>query len=254
MTGPIVRGLGQLLRKARKLAHLLPDPLFRHGLRHGVAAAVEHRRILTPLGGLGTVIDVGAHTGQFSLLAARLFPDARIHAVEPLPAAAAVYDRVFADAPIGRGRITVHRAAAGAEPGMAALHVSRRSDCSSLLPIGGGQVAFAPGSEAAGIVMVPVEPLDRLLPLDSLPRPILLKLDVQGGELDALRGAGRLLSLADHVYAEVSFVPLYEGQPLAPAIVAHLAGHGFGLAGVNTPSFGPAGGCVQADLLFRRTG
>jgi FkbM family methyltransferase len=41
-----------------------------------------------------------------------------------------------------------------------------------------------------------------------------IKLDVQGAELDVLRGAGPLLGQAVGMEVEVEFVPLYEGQPL----------------------------------------
>ncbi|WP_434625540.1 FkbM family methyltransferase [Azospirillum sp. B2RO_4] len=238
---------GAFWRKARKLARLLGNPAFRRGLRFGVAAAIEHRTILGALP-VATVIDVGANTGQFSLLAASLYRNAAIHAVEPLPAAAAVFTRLFADS----ARVRLYRVAAGAGAANAPLHVSRRHDCSSLLPIAGGQTDFAPGTEAVGTITVPVRPLDELIAPDDLVRPVLLKLDVQGGELQALQGAGRLLAAVDHVYVEVSFLPLYDGQPLAHAVVEHLAGQGFGLAGTNHPTFDRAGRCVQVDLLFSR--
>lgn len=238
---------GTFWRKARKLVRLLGNPAFRRGLRFGVAAAIEHRTILGALP-VATVIDVGANTGQFSLLAASLYRNAAIHAVEPLPAAAAVFTRLFADS----ARVRLYRVAAGAGTANAPLHVSRRHDCSSLLPIAGGQTDFAPGSEAVGTITVPVRPLDDLIAPDDLIRPVLLKLDVQGGELQALQGARRLLAAVDHVYVEVSFLPLYDGQPLAHAVVDHLAGHGFGLAGTNHPTFDRADRCVQVDLLFSR--
>lgn len=234
-------------RKALKLRLLLPDPLFRRGLAHGVAAAVEHRAALAGLAP-ATVIDVGAHRGQFSLLAAALFPEAVIHALEPQREAADAHARLFA----GNPRVRLHRVAAAERAGEAVLHLARRSDCASLLPIGDGQRRFAPDSAPAGTRSVPVATLDGLFPADAVARPCLLKLDVQGGELAALRGAGRLLGVVDHVYAELSFRPLYDGQPLAHELVAHLAAQGFGLAGVGVVTRDAMGACVQADLLFRR--
>lgn len=53
-----------------------------------------------------------------------------------------------------------------------------------------------------------------------------LKLDVQGAELEVLRGASASLRDALFVEAEVEFVPLYLNQPLFSDITAELASHG----------------------------
>lgn len=57
----------------------------------------------------------------------------------------------------------------------------------------------------------------------------LLKLDAQGGELDALRGAQNLLARGgiSLIYSEVEFVQFYEGQPLFHDIWMYLQGHGY---------------------------
>lgn len=242
-------GLGEHWRKARKLAAILPSPVMRRGLWLGVAAAVENMRILRPLA-FATIIDAGANKGQFSLLMRYLNPGAAIVAFEPMADAAQVFDRLFA----ADERTRLHRVALGRSGGMATLHVSRRPDSSSLLPISELQSRFAPGTGPAGLERVAVERLDHVLTDADIVAPALLKLDVQGGELAALEGCGDRLAAFDHIYAEVSFVPLYRGQALAHEVVAFLAAHDFALSGVNRPSHGPDGTCVQADLLFRRGG
>lgn len=235
------------LRRIWKLARLLGRREFRRGLRFGVAASLEN---LPALNGLkvATVIDVGANVGQFSLLMTALRPDAAVHAFEPLASSASVLSRLFVSNP----RVRVHRCAVGAGNGEAILHISRRADNSSLLPIGAGQLRFAPGTDAVAAVPVPVRTLDSEIVAERLARPVLLKLDVQGGELAALEGAERLLSVVEHVYVEVSFAPLYDGQPLAAAIVGHLQARGFVLAGIGGCSYGQDGCIVQADLLLSR--
>ena len=94
--------------------------------------------------------------------------------------------------------------------------------------------------------------LDDILKPQTLPGPILVKLDVQGFELAALQGMPNLLEQALFVYTEVSFVELYEKQPLADEIIAWLADRGFSLSGVHNPTFMENGATVQADLLFTR--
>jgi hypothetical protein len=71
-----------LLRKTIKAARLLRTEIFRYGLRHGVAASIEHEGALSGLG-VRTVVDIGANLGQFSLLAPVLYHGARIYAFEP---------------------------------------------------------------------------------------------------------------------------------------------------------------------------
>lgn len=242
----IARGLLRTGGRVRKLLRLLSRREFRRGLRLGVAASVESLPVLRGLP-VATVVDVGANVGQFSLLMTALCPDAAIHAFEPHDGSAKLFARLFADAP----RVSLHRCAVGAEECQGVLHVSRRADNSSLLPIGAAQLRFAPGTDAVAAVEVPVRTLDSVLPA-ALPRPVLLKLDVQGGELAALKGAERLLDTVDHVYVEVSFTALYDGQPLADAVVAHLHARGFRLTGIGGLARTRDGRIVQADLLLSR--
>ena len=54
-----------------------------------------------------------------------------------------------------------------------------------------------------------------------------LKIDVQGAELDVLRGAERQLQTITVVHVEVEFVPIYRGQPLFADIDQFLRAHGF---------------------------
>lgn len=60
--------------------------------------------------------------------------------------------------------------------------------------------------------------------LDGLDAVNVVVLDLQGLELRALRGAGRLLEHVDYVYSEVNREPLYVGCPLIGELDEHLAG------------------------------
>lgn len=53
------------------------------------------------------------------------------------------------------------------------------------------------------------------------------KIDVQGGDLDVLRGAERMLGKVLALQIEVEFVPLYQGVPLFGDIDVHLRRGGF---------------------------
>lgn len=238
--------LSPLPRKLSKLVALVQDPVFIRGLCKGVAATVEHRELLEQLRP-GIVVDVGANRGQFSLLARSLFPDAQVIAFEPLAGAASDYSRLFGD----DEQVTLHCCALGSRTARVEMYVSRRDDCSSLLPIGPDQVRFASGTGLARREPVLVERLDALLQPQDLDGDALLKIDVQGYELEVIRGAGELLDQFRHIYCEVSFIPLYLGQPLATDVINALADRGYRLTSVNQVSF-LDGVPAQADMLFER--
>lgn len=234
-------------RRAVKLLRLLPDPAFRRGLRLGVGAAIEHRAVLAPLG-LRTVVDIGANIGQFSLLARALYPSARIVGFEPLPEAAARYRRVFT----GDDCATLIQAAVAPQRGTATLRVSAAADSSSLLPITPRQVARFPGTQEVGLIPVAAGPLGDHLDRAAIAAPALLKIDVQGFELEVLRASLPLLDAFEYVYVEASFEELYAGQALVPEVRAYLEGCGFREMGCFNTVRLRDGTPVQADFLFQR--
>ncbi len=241
---------GSLLRKARKALRCLPDPLWRRALPMGVAPSFEHAALLATLPPPRTVLDIGANVGQFALLALRAFPEARIHSFEPIPKAA----DTFAAATRGEARVTLHRTALGRAASEAEIHLTAALDSSSLLAPG-LQSRIFPGTDAVGTITVPVARLDAVLAPDTLEGPVLMKIDVQGFEAEVLAGATGLLDRIDRIFVELSFVELYEGQPLAHEILGWLAARDFLLDGVYTGEHAYAGGrAVQADFLFRRRG
>ncbi|HMT06087.1 MAG TPA: FkbM family methyltransferase [Solirubrobacterales bacterium] len=230
--------------RAHKLARLARDRSYWPALRRGVAAAVEHADIpFDPA--TKTVLDVGASRGQFALFATRRFPGTAIVSFEPLPDACAVLEEVTAH------RVDARRTAIGATRGEADINVSSSDDSSSLLPIGARQVSEFPGTETDHTIVVPVSTLDDEIPTEP-ERPCLLKLDVQGLELDVLKGATRTLDWVDEALIECSFVELYEGQALADEIVTFMHEAGLGLAGVHEVTYSADGSAIQADFFFKR--
>ena len=58
--------------------------------------------------------------------------------------------------------------------------------------------------------------------VDSVDVPCLMKIDVQGYELEVLQGAEKLLPSVEFLLVECSFTELYLGQALAGEVVAYL--------------------------------
>ena len=226
---------------------VLREPAYRGALRHGVAAAVEHDSV--PFGReFRTVVDVGAGRGQFALVARRRFPQAGLVCVEPLASSRSRLERA-----VGlRGGVDVHPVAASATDGEAEFVVSAAADSSSLLPATRLQTETFPGTGEAARITVRTARLDSLLDVPQLAGPVLLKIDVQGSELDVLRGAPGLLEAVDEVLVECSFAELYRGQALAGDVEGHLHARGFSLVAVCSPVTDRGGVVLQADLLFAR--
>ena len=78
----------------------------------------------------------------------------------------------------------------------------------------------------------------------------LLKIDVQGFEMEVLKGCNSMLDYFSWVYVECSFIELYEGQALANEVIDYLHTHGFKLAGIYNMSYDRSGIAIQADFLF----
>lgn len=216
-------------------------------LRTRVAAATEHDTILAGLE-LDTVVDIGANRGQFALCIRNLYPAAYIFSFEPLHQAAATFRRTFDGDP----RVTLFNKAIATESGSASMHVSQWDASSSLLPFAQAQRDNFPFMKVLRRETVETAPLCACIDSDSIKGRALLKLDVQGFELTALRGCEDLLHRFGFVYVEASFVELYVGQELASDVVAFLLSKGFKLTCVANLSSGRTQRPIQADFLFSR--
>lgn len=236
------------LAKLRKAAILARRPLWRRALLRGVAATVEHRP-LAKLVAPDTVIDVGANKGQFSLFALEAWPGCRVIAFEPLPGPAATYRALLAGVP----SVRLVQAAVGPEAGPVAIHLAEREDSSSLLPIAERTAAIFPQARSAGrTVTAEAGPLARFVCPDELRGRVLLKLDVQGFELEALKGCEPFLEQIEHVYVECSYVELYRGQALIGEVRSFLNERGFGLVAEINLVAKSGVGKIQSDCLFSR--
>ena len=225
------------LTRVVKGLRLLSHPSYlRAFARYGVVASLEHREL--PRTPYATIVDVGAHTGQFTLLARKLYPGATIHAFEPLPEAATKFREVFANDPLVR----LHEAAIAPTTGDATLYLDSAWDGGSLLP----------GSwRSDREIHVRAAPLEEFVAASEVRSPALLKLDVQGYEREALIGCGTLLDRFDDLVVELMLHEDRPGQPLAADLIALLRERGFQLVGID--SIGRReGSIVRFDGIFSR--
>jgi len=191
------------------------------------------------------VVDGGANKGRVAARLLTALPSARLHAFEPQPRLARKLAKRFA----GQDRVTVHPLALGETAAVLPLTVMSRPTLSSLYAPSGIRAKYADQSLAVTeTVDVPVVRLDAVLD-----RADVIKLDLQGYELPALRGAAGLLPGVRVVVAETALYPLYAGQALLPELAAYLEGFGLELVGVYDFFRDAAGRIASGDALFLRS-
>ncbi|TAN51549.1 MAG: FkbM family methyltransferase [Rhodospirillales bacterium] len=188
-----------------------------------------------------TIIDVGAGRGDFTRLAASIFPEAAILMIEPLSEFSAALSKVAATLPQAR---LVH-AVASSKPGSRVLNVHPDLFGSSLLTEGeASDVNGAPRE-------VPAITLDSAVERESLGGPYLIKIDVQGTERDVLNGAAQVLRQASFVILETSMFQFFEQGPLAHEMIAWMAERGFVPYDILGLAHRPLDGALaQADIVF----
>ena len=194
------------------------------------------------------IVDIGANRGQFALVARHYFPKARIISFEPLPIPALKYSNIF----MADERAEINTVGIGPIRKIESIHISASDDSSSFLSITVMQRKMFPGTEEIGTMDVQIAPLSDFLNADKIEQPAMLKLDVQGYELEALKGCQKLLKCFDWIYVECSFIELYENQSLAHDVIAWLQQFGFRVMGIYNIYYDNAGKSIQADIMFTK--
>jgi len=233
------------LFRLKKLSQILFDFRLISALFKGVAAGVEHSEVLKNIS-CDYIVDVGANRGQFSLIARKIFPKANIHSFEPLAEPGSVFKKVFD----GDANVTLYPFAIGKERTDSLIHVTKDDDSSSLLPVKKVQSEMFPGAVERETRQVMVYPLSQVIDPSRIPSASLLKIDVQGTEMDVLQGCEEILGKFSYLYIECSFVELYAGQALAHQVISWLECRKFVLNSVHNLYYGVNGMAVQADFLF----
>jgi len=203
-------------------------PRFEHREWLNAVYAGQFMRFLAAKGfTCATVLDVGAHKGEWSREFLRVFPRAAAVMIDPLEEVRP-HLQEFCNAHAGS---SFHIAGAGAAPGELEFTVWPGLGGSSFVPQRGHRVYD--GHEKR---IVPVLTLDGLVESGQLPIPELAKLDVQGFELEVLRGAKRLLGRTEVFFLEVSlYNPLGEQMPLFVDVIKFM--HDQGYVVYDIPSF-----------------
>jgi FkbM family methyltransferase len=198
-----------------------------------------------------SVVDVGANVGQFAVACAKIFPGITVHSFEPLPNCLKQLKRNV----LRLGGVLVYPVALGAECGEVTMHVNSHSHSSSILALGERHRRAFPDAREIDDIKVRMSTLDVEMKSLSLEGPVLLKLDVQGYELQVLEGAVETLRTVDYVLLEASLRPLYEGERTFMDVARTMQDRGFEfLRPVGWLDDPNTGEMLQMDALFVRSG
>jgi FkbM family methyltransferase len=229
--GPIVR---TILRPLGLELRRLP-----HGQRARAGTLHNALRCLREVGFYpATVLDVGVASGTPALY--ETFPSAHHVLVEPLAEFTPDLERIVAGLPHAEYVL----AAAGAASGTAVLHFGRHLEVTSTRHL--EDRAFAISRERT----VPCLALDEIWATRHLAGPALLKLDVEGGELDAIAGARATLPSCPCLVVEAAFQRLYTTAPTVEQVIAEITRLGYSLFDVVGAAYHSDGRLVTADLVF----
>ncbi|MBC7980412.1 MAG: FkbM family methyltransferase [Armatimonadetes bacterium] len=161
-------------------------------LEHGLRRFIERY-----LGEGMTFVDVGAHIGMHAIAAARCVGrKGKVHAFEATPATAQFLKHNVVQNGFG-SQITVHAKFVGAAAGETSFH---------LCPINGHNSRYPLAHETAKIE-VQVVALDDVL--KDVPFVNLIKVDVEGAELDVFAGMSGLLQRSPDACVVAEFAPLH---------------------------------------------
>jgi FkbM family methyltransferase len=127
-----------------------------------------------------TFYDIGGNIGFFSLIAARrVGPEGRVYAFEPVPENAAAISR---SARLnGFDTVNVFNVAVGSTNGRAELMLAHHIGGATLASVG-------PPPDLRGTIEVELVTIDMLIAQRGLRPPTLVKVDVEGAEVEALTG------------------------------------------------------------------
>jgi FkbM family methyltransferase len=207
------------------------------------AGKLSQRNALLRLKALGftptTIYDIGAYRGGWSRLAVEIFPTASFVLFEA-NADNAAYLKAF-----GHRHFIV--ALDGADA-IKTFFVPRCGDATGASLYLENTSHYADENLIAR--KIATSRLDALVETNGLPPPNLVKIDVQGAEMDVIMGATHTIDCCDALIAELSLASYNRGAPLMADIMSLITQRGFRCIDICELHRTAAGGVLQIDFLF----
>jgi FkbM family methyltransferase len=199
----------------------------------------------------GVIFDIGANRGDTTAAYAKYFPESMIYSFEPFPESCDKLKARFKDNP----KIRIIEMAISNRQGMLDFYSNADSATNSLLPVGGEAERWSDMPDAVvlkDVVKVPATTIDDFCAKEGIDRIMIMKMDMQGGELQALEGAKKMLTGKgiSLIFSELLFVPLYVGQAEYHQVCGLLAKFGYRLFDMYSCAYDRSGKVKWCDGLF----
>lgn len=200
---------------------------------------------------INTVLDVGANRGQFLEDWVRHLPKAKFYCFEPI---AEEFKQLDKTAKKYSNEIIAINCAVGNINGQIKFQKNNFTPSSSILTATKTNESYFPQTVNTELIDVQIIRLDDFfekIDLEDL-REIFLKIDVQGYELEVLKGAVNVLKNTKICLLEINFDDLYAGQPTFKQIFDFLSEYGFEYKGAFDQVFHKNGHLIFSDVLFTK--
>jgi len=187
-----------------------------------------------------TVIDVGAYVGDWTRTCKQIFPEARVLMVEPQSS-----------------RIPLLQSTSDGFEGVEFRPVLLGARQEASVPFYEAETASSVLSEAdkqsAPTACLSMTTLDEVTSGTRFAAPDFIKLDVQGYELEVLKGGERTLQSAEAVLMEVNFLEIYDKAPLLHEAAEYMGQRQFQVYDICSLFRRPFDKALwQADVIFVR--
>lgn len=191
-----------------------------------------------------SILDVGANRGEWSRNAKSVFRDAQFFLVEPQTELQPFLDKFCASFPDSR----YFSVAAGSENGELTLAISPDSIGSSFLM----SDYLKNTGKSWEKRKVPIATIDSLITHNDVVVPDLLKIDAEGFELEALKGATKCFGHTEVFILEVAFIKFFPELPLFREVVDFMFRHDYVV--YDVVGLKRRGGVLgRADIAFAKT-
>ncbi len=211
-------------------------------------ATTEQQRLLG--NDVSIIFEVGAADGRDCLDYAQRYPNAKVHAFEPMPGNFAK----LAQKSHENTRITAHQMALSDEVGTTDFFVAEWDDASSLLKSENTGSTFDAYHKTKQRISVSVNTIDNICQQHSIDLIDLLKIDAQGAELKIITGAHNILSRSAVrvIYCEIQFIRLYQNAARFDEIWSLLSSYGYRLHNIYDLVYNHRGEICWGDAIFVR--